>query len=188
MGRLPAAKRAALRRKVRYRPAGPADLDLLVEHRLAMWRAIGTRSPRSIEDHGPVYRRWIRPLLASGRVEAVVAEVEGRPVGSGALWWMPDHPRPGLNTGVAPYIMSMYTEPEFRGAGMATEIVRRLVVRARKGGALRVILHASDQGRPVYERLGFEATTEMRKWLTPSAAGRRPPSPVKRPGPAGSRR
>jgi hypothetical protein len=25
-----------------------------------------------------------------------------------------------------------------------------------------VILHASDEGRPLYEKLGFEATNEMR--------------------------
>ena len=29
-------------------------------------------------------------------------------------------------------------------------------------GVETVILHASDEGRPLYERLGFEATNEMR--------------------------
>lgn len=173
--RSPAARRT-LRRSVRFRAARLTDLDLLVEHRLAMWRDIGTRSVATVRAHGPVYRKWVRPLVRTGKVEAVVAEVNGRPVGSGALWWMPGHPRPGLPA-LEPYIMSMYTDPAYRGVGLATEIVRQLLVRARARGAYRVLLHASSQGRPVYERLGFESTGEMRLALRRSPGARAPVKP-----------
>jgi ribosomal protein S18 acetylase RimI-like enzyme len=33
----------------------------------------------------------------------------------------------------------------------------------------RIVLHASDDGRRLYERLGFVPTNEM--WLEPSAGG-----------------
>jgi GNAT superfamily N-acetyltransferase len=184
--RAPSVRRA-LRRQVRFRAARSADLELLVDHRLAMWRDIGTRSERALRAHAPVYRRWIRPMLASGKVEAIIAEVDGRPIGSGALWWMPAHPRPGLPA-VDPYIMSMYTDPQFRGVGLATEIVERLVRSARREGAFRVLLHASTQGRPVYARLGFETTGEMRRVLKkPAAVQAAHPSVTPR-GRAGSRR
>ncbi|HLM91203.1 MAG TPA: GNAT family N-acetyltransferase [Thermoplasmata archaeon] len=185
--RAPAARRR-LRQNVRFRRAALSDLDLLVEHRLAMWRDIGTRSEDSLRDHAPVYRRWIRALLARGEVEAVIAEVPGRPVGSGALWWMPAHPRPGLPDPVEPYLMSMYTDPEYRGAGLATDIVLALLDRARQRGAFRALLHASTQGRPVYKRLGFEPTTEMRLLLK-SPVGVQPASgAVRSRARAGSRR
>jgi hypothetical protein len=29
-------------------------------------------------------------------------------------------------------------------------------------GVMTVILHSSEEGRPLYEKLGFEATNEMR--------------------------
>ncbi|MGA8663581.1 MAG: GNAT family N-acetyltransferase [Thermoplasmata archaeon] len=183
--RAPSARRR-LRQNVRLRGAVPRDLDLLVEHRLAMWRDIGTRTEESLRDHAPVYRRWIRALIARGEVEAVVAEVSGRPVGSGALWWMPAHPRPGLPDPVEPYIMSMYTDPEYRGVGLATDIVLALLERARKHGAFRVLLHASTQGRPVYVRLGFEPTTEMRLLLRPPVGMQA--APVTSRARAGSRR
>ena len=33
---------------------------------------------------------------------------------------------------------------------------------SRKTGIDSLVLHASDEGRPLYEKLGFIATTEMR--------------------------
>jgi len=33
---------------------------------------------------------------------------------------------------------------------------------ARAHGIARLVLHASPEGRPLYEQLGFEATNEMR--------------------------
>ncbi|MGP8072127.1 MAG: N-acetyltransferase family protein [Thermoplasmata archaeon] len=185
--RSPSARRA-LRRTVHLRPATVADLELLVAHRIGMWRDIGTRTERSLSDHAPLYRKWIRGRFAGKEVEAVVAEASGRPVGSGALWWMPAHPRPGLPDLVEPYIMSMYTDPEYRGLGLATDIVLALLQRAQHRGAFRVLLHASTQGRPVYERLGFEPTTEMRKQLRKAVGVRSSPAPVRRRARAGSRR
>ncbi len=168
------ARQRALRGRVRIRSARPDDFEVLVEHRLGMWRDIGGKSERSLTAHRPVYGAWARPRLASGELAAVIAEVNGHLAGSGMLWWMPAQPRPGLAAETTPYILSMYTRPEYRGIGVATAVVRSLVRLARQGHAARVTLHASTQGKHVYERLGFEMTTEMRKWL------RRPPRPAPR--------
>jgi GNAT superfamily N-acetyltransferase len=176
------------RRKVRVRRASAGDMDTLVEHRIGMWRDIGGRTERVLRAHEPVYRSWAGPRLRSGELSAVIAEVDGRPAGSGALWWMPAQPRPGLPAVTNPYILSVYTRPEYRGLGVATAVVHELVRLARRGRAARVTLHASSMGRGVYERLGFEATTEMRKWLRPSARSPRPGERVSPRGRAGSRR
>jgi GNAT superfamily N-acetyltransferase len=61
-----------------------------------------------------------------------------------------------------PLIVNVYTEPEFRGRGIARALMRALMEWATGLGADRVVLHASDAGRPLYESLGFDATNEMR--------------------------
>jgi len=171
----------------RLRKAGLDDLADLTVHRQEMWRSIGHHTAAEIRTHGAPYRRWLRPRLASGEVVAFVAMAGPEVVGSGALWFMPQEPRPGIPKGRVPYIMSMYTRPEHQRRGIASAIVGELVRVARKSGAGRVTLHAADQGRPVYERLGFEPTAEMRLWLRrPSWAGP-PPRRLTATGRAGSR-
>ncbi|MCI4342937.1 MAG: GNAT family N-acetyltransferase [Thermoplasmata archaeon] len=176
------------RRRYRLRRALLEDLPVLLHHRVEMFRAIGHHTPDQLRSHAAPYGRWLRPRLRSGTIVAFVATEDGRPVGSGAIWFMPQQPRPGLSRAVTPYILSMYTDPDHQRQGIASAIVKELVRVARTSGAQRVTLHAADQGRPVYERLGFEPANEMRLWL------RRPSwvEPTRRTattrGPAGSRR
>jgi GNAT superfamily N-acetyltransferase len=143
-------------------------MELLVEHRVAMFQEMADRPTRVIARHAPAYARWLRPRLRTADVVAwVVEHPEGTPVGSGALWFQPSQPRPGFDDRKVPYILSVYTRPEARGLGVATTVVRRAVALAKQLGYARVSLHASAMGRGVYERLGFGPTTEMRLWLDP---------------------
>ncbi|MGA8274802.1 MAG: GNAT family N-acetyltransferase, partial [Thermoplasmata archaeon] len=172
-------KEPPLRRpRFRLRRATLDDLSELTAHRVEMWRAIGHHTTRELRAHAAPYRRWLRPRLRSGEAVAYVATVGPEVVGSGTLWFMPQEPRPGIPRGDIPYIMSMYTRPENQRQGIASAIVLELVRKARDSGAARVTLHAADQGRAVYERLGFEPTAEMRLWLRRPAwarpAARRP--------------
>jgi GNAT superfamily N-acetyltransferase len=153
------------RRTFRLRRATLDDVRDLIAHRVEMWRAIGHHTSREVQTHAAPYRRWLRPRLRSGEVVAYLALVGDEVVGSGSLWFMPQEPRPGAAGREIPYLMSMYTRPENQRQGIASAIVLRLVTVARRSGAARVTLHAADQGRPVYERLGFEPTAEMRLWL-----------------------
>ena len=161
-------------RPMNYRPASLSDLELLTEHRHRMWTAIGHRTESEIRAHDRGYRRWLGPRLRSHEVVGIVAESPRElPLGSGLVWFRPDQPRPGFPRLVTPYILSMFTEPESRGRGIASGIVRRLVRACRDRGYPSVVLHASEEGRGVYARLGFERTWEMRFWVDPAMRRRR---------------
>ena len=148
-------------------------MALLVRHRIAMFADIHPQPTRLLEAHGRVYRRWARGRLTSGEMVGFIAETpDGTPVASGCLWFQPSQPRVLMPATSSPYILSMYTSPAHRGRGLATSIVRRLLAVARRHRCARVTLHASDAGRRVYERLGFEPTREMRLWLDRSIARR----------------
>ena len=157
-------------------PATLGDLAVLVRHRRAMWEAIGRGTPRQLAVHDRVYRRWVRAEWAAGRFAAfLVRDRDGPVLGSGAVWLVPAQPRPGPRIQrLAPYILSMYTDPAARGLGVASRIVRALVGWARARGYPRVTLHASKMGRGVYERLGFRTTNEMRYTLRGSVRARGP--------------
>jgi len=175
-------RRAPKRDRLTYRPTTVADLELLVDHRHRMWSDIGHRSERAIRAHDPLYRKWALARLRSGELTGFVAAApDGKPVASGLVWYRPDQPRPRLPSLVSPYILSMYTDPAWRGKGVATRIVKELLKEIRRAGYPDADLHASRFGRHVYARFGFERTWEMRLWIDPRYAPRRVPArPPKR--------
>ena len=143
--------------------AGPDDVDLLVAHRLNMWRDIHPEFGAKVDESEGATRRWVRKRLAEGKLIGFIAKTRGGVVaGSGCIWLRDEQPRPTNPLQEVPYLMSMYTEPKFRRKGVARMIVRRAMKWCRDHGYDRVNLHASIQGKPLYESLGFEATAEMR--------------------------
>jgi GNAT superfamily N-acetyltransferase len=61
-----------------------------------------------------------------------------------------------------PLVVNVYTEPAWRGKGIARALMQKIMDWARIQGSDRVVLHASAAGRPLYQSLGFMPTNEMR--------------------------
>jgi GNAT superfamily N-acetyltransferase len=152
--------------------ASSDDIDLLVEHRQGMWLDIHPEFGKKIQDSEDLTRSWIRKQLSKGRLVGLIVKAPGGSVaGSGCIWIREDQPRPTSSHLEVPYLMSMYTVREFRRRGVAKLIVRGALKWCREHGYERIILHASKEGRPLYEGLGFEPSNEMRlKLWSPSSA------------------
>ena len=143
------------------------DLDALVHQRRAMWRALGVRDKEQHVKGDRVYRRWARARLKNHELVAwVVKSADGRVAGGGCVWLEPVQPRPHRDSMVQPYLLSMYTEPDFRRRGVASMVVKEAIDFCRKNKYERLMLHASVMGRKVYSKLGFKRTWEMRLDLT----------------------
>jgi GNAT superfamily N-acetyltransferase len=61
-------------------------------------------------------------------------------------------------TGKIAYITNMYTCDEYRGRGIASYLVDKLVDEAKAMKFLSVKLHASTHGKNIYEKAGFVVT------------------------------
>lgn len=72
------------------------------------------------------------------------------------------HDRSFVVQAPVPLVVNVYTEPPWRGKGIARALMQELMAWATDKGADRVLLHASDAGRPLYRSLGFVGTNEMR--------------------------
>jgi GNAT superfamily N-acetyltransferase len=75
-------------------------------------------------------------------------------------------PRP-LNTstigaGRQGTIINVFTEPRWRRHGIAGLLIKEIVAWSKKERLDRLILHASEQGRSLYEKFGFVTSNEMR--------------------------
>lgn len=127
-----------------------------------MWKAIRTRSKRLLDEADRVYARWTRSRMRNRTLMGWLAEDRGKIVGSGCVWLQPVQPMPGYNRMLQPYVLSMYTDPSFRGRGVASAIIDEASAWAQKNKFPTVRLHAAEMGRGVYEKRGFERTWEMR--------------------------
>lgn len=75
----------------------------------------------------------------------VVASVDGEPAGCGTAYVLGD--TVGL--------YNIATVERFRGRGVGYAVTAALLDHGRERGCTQAVLHATEMGRPVYERLGF---------------------------------
>jgi GNAT superfamily N-acetyltransferase len=66
-----------------------------------------------------------------------------------------------LKPGAQGLVVNVYTEREWRRRGLGEMVMRAIIDWSKEHGVASLALHASDMGRPLYERLGFEPTNEM---------------------------
>lgn len=84
-----------------------------------------------------------------------LAEYNGQVVGSSGFNIFQRLPYEGNLSGLQGYIMNIYTLPEYRRKGIATYIVKEIINYSRKSEIKKLWLHASDEGKYVYNKLGF---------------------------------
>ncbi|MCL2774373.1 MAG: GNAT family N-acetyltransferase [Oscillospiraceae bacterium] len=58
--------------------------------------------------------------------------------------------------GKTAYIGNLYTLPEFRKKGIGTHLFGLNMEEAKKNDCQRILLDATDAGKPIYEKYGFE--------------------------------
>lgn len=139
-----------------YRYATYADLDFLVEERLRFIK-VGPAHPNyaDIRDN---CRAFFENGLKEMTCDAVIAEDNGRCVGTAIAFYYLSVPSSRNHTGRNAYITSVFVEPDYRRQGIASEMLRRIVGRAQAYDCVNVMLTATEMGKPLYEKLGFIQT------------------------------
>ncbi|MCR5054345.1 MAG: GNAT family N-acetyltransferase [Lachnospiraceae bacterium] len=66
----------------------------------------------------------------------------------------------GHPSGKRAHLMNVYTRDEYRRQGIAQKMVELLIEKTWEKGATEISLDATALGRPLYEKLGFTASTE----------------------------
>jgi len=66
-----------------------------------------------------------------------------------------------LMAGEQGLVLNVFTEVAWRRHGIAALLMERVLTWARERRLASVVLHASAEGRRLYERLGFAGTNEM---------------------------
>ncbi|MEM5314603.1 GNAT family N-acetyltransferase [Paraburkholderia sp. JHI869] len=141
------------------------DLELICRHREAMFREAG-RDEATLRTMTAHFREWLRPRLADGSYFGYVLSVRDAVVAGIGLMlidWPPHPMHP--ETAQRGYVLNVYVEPAARRRGLARKLMQLADDEFARRGVTYAILHATEQGRPLYEGLGWNGTTEMAKPL-----------------------
>ena len=157
---------------VAVRQAVAADAALLARHRAEMWREMG----RLPDDVYPDARRdseaWFARAIPAGTYVGWLAAPADRPrevVAGAGIVVRPIIPtvRPRAGRVIstdAPQglVVNVFTERPWRRRGLGRLLMMRVIEGARALELSSLVLHASDDGRGLYEKVGFRQTNEMR--------------------------
>jgi len=153
------ATRAA---EITIREATVEDLGEIVRQRRCMFRDMGFEEAASLDAMEATSAPFIKTGLQSGSYRGWLVEIDGRVVAGGGLLILSHPSSPRDPNPQRAWILNMYTEPEYRGRGLAKAVVETSIGWCREKGFAWVSLHASEAGRHLYEKLGFRPTSELR--------------------------
>ena len=120
----------------------------------ALWQATLDYFTRAMSEESAL--SWLAEADTQEGCKQILA------AGTLALFERP--PYPGNLAGMEGYLLNMYTRPQWRQQGIATALLDAITAFARSRQLGKVWLHASEQGRPLYERIGFVANPAYLEW------------------------
>ena len=153
----------------RIRRATPQDVDVIAWHRARMFQDMGDVSDDAFGILRSKARFRLKEWLESGDYIgwlATPADKPGTVVGGAGVQLQAILPRPvnasTIGKGRQGTVVNVFTEPQWRRRGIAGLLMKAIIAWSKNERIDRLLLHASDDGRSVYERLGFIAGNEMR--------------------------
>ena len=144
---------------IRRMTAGEAAL--IGAQREAMFQAVN-KPQEALDAMREPFLRWVAPKLADGSYLGWAVECDGVVVGGAGLMvldWPPHYLHP--TDARRGYVLNVYVDDGHRGHGLARRLVEATYEGARELGIHYLVLHASEMGRPVYEKMGWTDTNEM---------------------------
>ena len=144
------------------REATRDDVSEILRQRRGMYLDMGYEDSASLATMLSTCEPYLSRALYDGSFRGWLALSGQRFVGGGAVvispW--PSHPY-DLECRRAT-ILNVYVDPEFRRRGIARRLMRTMIDWCRLQKFAAVYLHASKDGRHLYESLGFAPTNEMK--------------------------
>jgi ribosomal protein S18 acetylase RimI-like enzyme len=144
------------------RRASADDIDTLVAHRRAMFVDMGYRDDAALDAMAAKCHSWLLTRMSREEYLAWLAIAPDKSVAAGTGLWLMDWIPHMVGSGRRGNILNVYTAVEFRRRGLAGELMKAAMEWCRANGVDVVVLHASADGRGLYESMGFTGTNEMR--------------------------
>jgi len=125
---------------------------------------------REEEDSSPVVSKleflavctsFFESSLTSGTWQHWLVEVDAKPIAQASLQLISMIPRPNRPEDTFGYLTNVYTVPEYRNRGIGKKLLQGIKDWSVEKDLEMVIVWPSEKSRVFYQRLKFEAASEM---------------------------
>jgi GNAT superfamily N-acetyltransferase len=144
------------------REATPRDIPEILRQRRAMYQDMDYKDTKKLAAMVATSAVYLSVALPAGSFRAWLAVSGERVVGGGAVLISPWPSHPNNGQCLRATILNVYTYPYYRKKGIGRQLMQTMIDWCRKEDFAFVSLHASKDGRHLYESMGFEPTNEMR--------------------------
>ena len=144
------------------RSATPADAALIASHRHAMFSSMGGFDESVLDTLRRASEPWTARMIEAGKYLGWIFSEDQIPIASAGLVILDWPPHPFDPTGeTRAYLLNVFVDRAHRRRGLARSLIELCLAEARRRNIRVVSLHASREGAPLYEQLGFKPTNEM---------------------------
>jgi GNAT superfamily N-acetyltransferase len=135
------------------------DIPILVELRKQQLADEGLPTISNINlDIDEQLTDYYTSAIGDGSFISWVMENDGELIATSGVCFYDLPPNYSNLTGRTAYITNMYTKPDYRNKGIAAELLNTVIGEAKSRGYKVIRLHASAQGKSIYEKAGFSDT------------------------------
>lgn len=146
------------------RQAKLKDVPLLAYQRAIMFVDMGVIKAEAAKDIEHTSLQKITKMLKSKEFFGFLIELEEEVIGSAGLTVRQLLPSPlDLDPTYGLHVENVFIEKKHRRRGAGRQLMQHIIKWAKDKGIRRITLHTSDQGKALYQSLGFSFTKEMRK-------------------------
>ena len=112
------------------------------------------------------FRAWLAKVMPVGTYRAWLVEgPDGEVVGGGGITILPWPPGPRYVGDTLAFVYNVYTEPPHRRRGLARLIMDTIHAWCRDQGITSMALNASQDGKPLYEAMGYAESSSPMMFL-----------------------
>lgn len=135
-----------------YKRAAHEDIDLLIDFRKKAQIESGACPNNNIDSE---LREYFEKAISNASFVSWIASENGDAVSSCGMCFYQLLPSFSNPSGKIAYITTVYTVPEYRRKGLASQLLAKTIDEAKARGYFIVKLHSSDDGKPLYKKFGF---------------------------------
>lgn len=144
---------------MKIRKASASDSKWILHHRIGMFRDMGeseeylTETKKLTEEY--LTTDWTKDYLY------FLVEDDSKIIGGCGISIFRIPPQLSQPTGIYAYLSNMFVEPEHRRKGVGKKLMEYIVNYCQEQQIGLLLLHASNEGLPLYRSLGFLASPKL---------------------------